>query len=158
MTLRKFIIYLLGILIIGFVSYYFYSRYNKIENKTVEYFKGTSDTLIIPGVVNRNFYQKVFKGNVRIRKNDSTVINDSASSAKISLAVAVHELNADSVEVNFDFGYFNEIISRIDTLKIFRVDTVKITRIAEGNVPVYSSFWVGVGVGAAAVIMIILIR
>ncbi len=158
MTLKKIIFYISAIIIIGLAGYYFYSRYNKIENKTVEYFKGTSDTLFIPGLIKRTFSQETFKGKFRIRKNDSTIIKDTASSGINSLSIDVHELNADSIELNFDFKYFNGIISQIDTVKILRVDTVKITRIEEKKVSVYSSFWVGVSVGVASVLMIIMIR
>ncbi len=158
MSIGKIIGFLLGIFMIGFLGYYFYSGFNKNGTTSVQYFKGAADTLFIPGLIKRTFSQKTFKGKFRIRKNDSTIIKDTASSGINLLSIDVHELNADSIELNFDFKYFNEIISQIDTVKILRVDTVKITRIEQSNIPSYSSFLIGAGIGAAAVIMIILIR
>ncbi len=126
----------------------------KDKVRSVEYIHRKSDTLFIPGVFKKTFFQKSFQGKVRIRKKDPTVINDSASSAINSLSVAVHELNADSIEVNFDFGYFNEIITRIDTIKISRVDTLRITNIIEKGIPFYRSFWFGASVAAIEVMIV----
>ncbi len=94
--------------------------------------------------------EKVFKKKIKLKKNDSTLIKDSSASGINSLLVAVHEINVDSIEVGFDFSYFNEIITQVDTIKIFRVDTLRITNIIEKGIPFYRSFWFG----AAAVMVV----
>ena len=158
MTPRKFIIYLLGIIIIVFIGYYFYSRiFIKNEVRSVEYIHGKADTLFIPGVMKKSVVEKVFKGKVRIRKNYSTVINDSSSSAINSLSIAVHEINADSIEVNFDFRYFGEVNLRVDTLKIVRVDTVRINSLIVNDIPFYRAFGFGLAAGLLAAIVSILL-
>ena len=158
MTVKKIITYLLGIVIIGFLGYYFYSRiFVSNERRTVEYVYGKADTLFIPGVMKKTFSQKVFKGKVRVKKNGDALINDSASSAINSLSIAVHEINLDSVEVNFDFRYFGEMNLRVDTLKIVRVDTVRINSVIVNDVPFYQSFGFGLVAGLLAAIASVLL-
>ena len=159
MTLRKFIIYLLGIIIIGFIGYYFYSRiFIKNEVRSVEYIHGKADTLFIPGVMKKSVVEKIFKGKVWVKKNGAAVFRDSADSGAIdSLSVFVREINLDSVEVGFDFRYFGEVNFRVDTLKIVRVDTVRINSVIVNDVPFYLSFGFGIIAGLLAAIASILL-
>ncbi len=54
------------------------------------------------------------------------------------------EINAEGIEINFDFNYFNEIITWVDTLKI--------TKVIEKGISFYRSF----GFGAVGIIISVL--
>ncbi|MHB1686741.1 MAG: hypothetical protein ACYCVH_05130 [Ignavibacteriaceae bacterium] len=144
---NNLIIYLIFVLVVGGGIYLLFLSDNKKEKTSkVELVTGKEYTQFIPGAVKKEKSEKVIKKKIKLKKNDSTVIQESVTPDWTSpLSVAVHELNADSIEVNFDFSYFNELIIRVDTIKIIRIDTLKITNVIEKGIPFYRSFWFGSG-------------